>query len=159
MEYNNAEVRRKDRLLDETEAIELLLNGEYGFLSMTAFGGGGYGIPLSYVFENNCIYFHCAPEGEKIEALQKDNRVSFCVVGKTKVIPDKFTTAYESVLVKGKVTLTLTDEEKIKALNLIVDKYSFDYKERGEKYAVNSLHSTCVIKLNIESISGKCKKV
>ncbi len=47
------------------------------------------------------IYFHCAPEGHKLENLSGNNKVSFCVVGKTQVLPDKFATNYESVIVFG----------------------------------------------------------
>ena len=44
--FDNADVRRQDRLLDETGARELLRTGGYGVLSMGAAEGGGYGIPL-----------------------------------------------------------------------------------------------------------------
>ena len=38
------EIRRKDRVLDEKGAIELLETAEYGFLSMVGTDGFGYGI-------------------------------------------------------------------------------------------------------------------
>ena len=39
--FDNADVRRQDRLLDETAARELLRTGEYGVLARQAAEGGG----------------------------------------------------------------------------------------------------------------------
>lgn len=159
MEYNNKNVRRQDRLLSETEAITLLQKGEYGFLSMVSEEQAGYGLPFSYVVEDNRIYFHCAPEGEKLRALQKNNQVSFCVVGNTRVISNQFTTAYESVLAKGTIAMDLTDTEKMHALELIIDKYSPNDKVVGMKYAEKSFVRTKVLRLDIQSVSGKSKSM
>lgn len=60
--------------------------GEYGFLAMCGVGGYGYGLPMSYVADGDRIYFHCAPEGEKLDAIRENDRVSFCVVDRTRVI-------------------------------------------------------------------------
>lgn len=157
MVYDNSSVRRQDRLLPEERAMELLLNAEYGILSMVSGDGGGYGIPLNFAIDEDKIYFHCAPEGEKLRNVAADNRVSFCIVGDTRVIPNKFTTAYESVIVKGSVTTDLTDEEKMHALELIIDKYSARYKVSGMKYAAKSFGRTGILRLDVESVSGKSK--
>jgi len=105
------------------------------------------------------IYFHCAPEGFKLNSLKINNKVSFSVVGKTKVLPGQFSTEYQSVLVFGKIEMNLPDEEKKYALNLIVDKYSPDHKDAAEKYISKSFNRTNVIRLDIEHISGKHKEI
>ena len=58
MEFNNSQIRRQDRLLDEERAMEIIKEGEYGVLSMQAEDGeGAYGIPVSYVWDHgNSIY-------------------------------------------------------------------------------------------------------
>ena len=53
------EIRRKDRVLDEKGAIELLETAEYGFLSMVGTDGFGYGIPISFVKEGKCLFPLC----------------------------------------------------------------------------------------------------
>lgn len=156
--YDNTHVRRQDRLLTKEEAVQLLATGEYGFLAMATIDQSSYGIPISYAWEPGRIYFHCAPEGKKLRILEVNNRVSFCVVGRTKVIPNQFTTAYESVLVKGTVTLLLSDEEKMYGLELLLDKYSPGDKTVGLKYAEKSFPRTHVFRLDIETISGKTKR-
>lgn len=158
MNYTNETIRRQDRLLSESDAINLLRVGEYGVLSMVSTNATGYGIPISYAWDGeNAIYFHCAPLGKKLDNLAANNKASLCVVGHTKVLSDKFTTKYESIIVKGSVCLTLPDDEKMKALEMILDKYSTNDKLGGIKYAEKSCHRTAIIRLDIESLSGKCK--
>ncbi len=153
------EIRRKDRVLDEEGIVELLETGEYGFLSMVGTDGFGYGIPISFVKEGESIYFHCAPEGYKLECLRENPKVSFCVVGKTRVIPNQFTTAYESALVFGTMQLELSEEECRHALRLLTKKYCSGFEAIGEKYIDKSFHRTNVLRLDIEHISGKCKRI
>ena len=159
--YNNNNIRRQDRLLDESAAMELLRSGEYGILSMVEPFGvnvGGYGIPISYVWDGEIsIYFHCALEGHKLKCLKTNPSTSFCIVGHTKIIPYQFATAYESVIIRGVVYLELSPEERMKALMLILDKYSPAHKEAGVKYTENSFHRTNVIRFDIKEISGKTR--
>lgn len=159
MNYTNQDVRRRDRLLDEPSARELLIGGKYGILSMQAENGGAYAVPISYVWDRGgSIYFHCAPEGRKIHCLALCNKVSFCVVGSQKVIPEKFSTLYESIILEGKAYIGLPEDERMKALELLIDKYSFEFKEKGIQYAKKSFFRTEVIKLKIEKWSGKSRK-
>ncbi len=97
-------MRRSDRALAEVEINEVLEKGEYGFLSTISDHGYPYVVPLSYVYDNNSIYFHCATEGEKLDNIKQNNKVSFCVVTDTEVLPDKFSTKYKSVIAFGKAS-------------------------------------------------------
>lgn len=118
MNYQNDSVRRQDRLLDQPEATELLRQGEYGILCMQRPEGGGYGVPLNYVWDEvDAIYIHCAPEGRKLHCLRECDRVTFCIVGKTQVQPSRFTTFYESILLDCRARTGLTAEERRRALN------------------------------------------
>ncbi len=163
IKFNNENVRRQDRLLNQSEAIELLRTGEYGILSIVERVDeeiGGYGIPLNYVWDgNHSIYFHCAPEGYKLDCLKENPNVSFCIIGHTNVISHKFTTAYESIVVRGTASIELAKEERMKALLLILDKYSPGDKEIGVKYAEKSFHRTNVIRFDIIEMSGKTKRI
>jgi len=78
-------MRRKDRETPRLEAEAILAAGAYGVLSTVGEDGQPYGVPVSYTYKNNCIYFHCAAVGHKIENIQNNPRVSFCVVGNTRV--------------------------------------------------------------------------
>jgi len=113
MKYHNDTIRRQNRLLDEASAIRLLREGEYGFLAMQAEQGGGYGIPLSYVWNGtDSIYLHGAPEGRKLRCLDLCDRITFCIVGHTRLLPGQFSTEYESILLTGTACTDLDTEEK-----------------------------------------------
>lgn len=160
MKYTNESIRRQNRLLEEEKAIALLESGEYGVLSMQAEEDGAYGVPVNYVWnKDHSIYIHCAPEGRKLRCIKHCNRVSFCIVGKTHVISNQFTTEYESVVLKCQAHIGLNEEERMHALHLLIDKYSPDDKVTGAKYAEKSFHRTEIIRLDITEASGKCKRV
>ena len=153
------DIRRKDRILDNEPTLQLLEKGEYGFLAICGVNGYGYGIPLNYAFDGNAIYFHCAVEGFKLESIRQNNRVSFCVVGRTHLLPQQFSTAYESAIVFGRMAYDLPEEERHKALNLLVAKYSPDFTDVSKTYISKSFHRSCILRLDIEHISGKSKKM
>lgn len=150
-------VRRTDRLIPEKEARQILNTGEYGVLSTVSEDGQPYGVPLSYCFIDEAIYFHCALEGHKLENLNFNSRVSFCVVGNTEVLPEKFGTKYESVIMSGKAIEALGDD-KNKGLLGLLRKYSSDFMEEGLKYIENAGSKTMVYKILLESITGKARK-
>jgi len=158
--YSNEEVRRQDRLLDEQRAIELLQSQEFGFLSMTDTDGKPYGIPINYVWDGaESLFIHCAPEGKKLRALQQHPDVSFCIVGDVALQPSKFTTVYESVVIQGKASVLQSEEAKIAAIDLLLKKLSPNDIEKGRKASKASLHRMAVIRIDIEKMSGKCKRV
>ena len=159
MIYDNSGVRRQDRLLTEAEARGLLAAGAHGVLSMCD-GGQAYGIPVSSAWDGNeSLYLHRAPEGRKLRCLEAAPQVSFCVTGRTHVVPERFTTAYESVVAECEAHLGLPEAERMRALELLVAKYAPELKAIGRKYAEKSFHRTQIIRLDIRTFSGKCKRV
>ncbi|WP_186431082.1 pyridoxamine 5'-phosphate oxidase family protein [Clostridium sp. BSD9I1] len=151
------EIRRKDRGIDTTDAIEILRKGEYGILSTVNEEGYAYGVPLSYVYINDAIYFHCAVTGHKLDNIKNNSKTSFCVVGKTQPIAEKFTTNYESAIVFGKAEEVYNDE-KYNALVGILDKYSKGYMELGIEHIKGANNRVKVIKISIENVTGKARR-
>lgn len=151
------ELRRSDRKVSDTEAEELLQQGEYGVLSTSAADGQPYGVPLSYCVLDDAIYFHCALEGRKLAILAANSRASFCVVGATEILPEKFSTRYESVIVSGVVT-EVQDDEKQRGLAGLVVKYSSSFMSEGLHYIGVQWQATRVFKLSIDTISGKARR-
>jgi len=150
-------MRRADRAIPDNEAQQILQAGEYGILSTVSVDGQPYGVPVSYAYTGEAIYFHCAVEGHKLDNLSDNNKVSFCVVGKTQVLPDKFATNYESVIVFG-TAHEVVDEEKHAGLVEILKKYSPDFLEKGERYINGDGPKARVYKIVIESMTGKARR-
>jgi nitroimidazol reductase NimA-like FMN-containing flavoprotein (pyridoxamine 5'-phosphate oxidase superfamily) len=150
-------MRRADRAIPDNEAQHILQVGEYGVLSTVSADGQLYGVPVSYAYTGEAIYFHCAVEGHKLDNLNSNNRVSFCVVGQTQVLPDKFATNYESVIVFGKA-FEVVDDEKYAGLVELLKKYSPDFLEKGERYINGDGDKARVYKITIEAMTGKARR-
>jgi len=158
--YDNSHVRRQDRLLDSDRAFELLATAEYAVLSMVDSEGYPYGVPVNFVWDGkDSIYIHCAPEGRKLRCVDACSRVSLCVVGRVHLLPSKFTTEYESLVMTANVVRHLSDDERHDALALLLDKLSPNDKEIGLRYAQASFHRVEILRLDIVDCSGKCKCV
>ena len=150
-------IRRKDREISHREAMELLDSAEYGTLSTVGPDGQPYGVPLSYAHKNGHIYFHCAREGRKLDNLAHNPKVSFSVVGKTKVLPEKFGTEYESAVAFGVATEAL-GQERYDALRWLLEKYCADFLEEGKQYIDLKDKATKVFKIEISHVSGKARR-
>lgn len=150
------ETRKLERGLTKIEAIQILKTSSYGILSTISKNEYPHGVPVNYVFINNSIYFHCAMEGQKLDNITNNNKVSFCVVGQTYIIPDQFSTKYESVILFGRA-FEIFDDEKNTALFELLKKYSPDYIEEGKEYIKDVITKSKIIKINIDHISGKAR--
>lgn len=150
-------IRRSDREITIQEAKDILDSAEYGIMSTVSKDGQPYGMPLSYVYRNENIYFHCAISGHKLENIEHNSKVSFCVVGKTNVLPDKFGTEYESVVVFG-VASKVNGAERHDALLGLLEKYCSDFIEEGKQYIEQKDKITKVFKIEIDHISGKARR-
>ena len=148
------EMRRKDKEIGTDEAISLLTKCEYGVLSTAGNDGQPYGVPLNYAYKDNCIYFHCALAGHKIDNIESNPKVSFCAVGDTKILPSEFSAEYVSAVAFG-VASEVQGSERYNALVLLLEKFSPEFIEEGKKYIEKLDKVTKVIKIEIEHISGK----
>lgn len=153
------EMRRSDRLLDQEEAINILENGEYGILATVDDKGQPYGVPLSYVVKDNCIYYHSTNAGgSKQDNIINNKKVSFTVVGNTQVLPDKFGTLYESIIAIGEAEVVHDEEEKLIVFREFLKKYCSEYLAEGEKYIENAGPKAMIVKITIANLSGKSRK-
>ena len=149
------EIRLKDRVIGDDKTIDIIKRGSYGVLSTIGEDGYPYGVPLNYTYFNNCICFHCAMEGHKLDNIDFNNKVSFCVVTKSDVLANEFDTDYESVIAFGKAIVIADDTEKKDILLSVLDKYSAGYLKAGNTYMKKYWDETKVIKIKIEHLTGK----
>ncbi|WP_312906314.1 pyridoxamine 5'-phosphate oxidase family protein [Tissierella praeacuta] len=173
-------MRRKDREMNKEFGLEVIDKSRYGIVSMIDEDNEPYGIPLSIVRDEETLYFHSAMDGRKVKALEKNPNVSVAFIGEVKVpenytkeeldeivkdeskavllISSVFTTQYESAVVKGKVKLVEDEEEKIKAMRLICEKYTPTKMSYFNMAIKAGLKRTNVYKIEIEEIKAKRKK-
>ena len=149
-------LRRSSLSLCEDGILKILNECDYGVLSLLGDGGYPYGVPVNYVFDGKAVYVHSAAEGHKSDALAKNRLVSFTVVARHRVIPEKFATAYTSVIVFGSAEIVGDAPAKTAALRALAAKYAPDEDENKVSEEIAAyFDKTAVIKIVPEHISGK----
>ena len=105
------------------------------------------------MYDGIVIYVHCARQGHKIDSIIRNPKCSMCIVDKDDVVPDEFTSYFRSVIVFGKAEIVEDEAERLKALQLLSDKYSpgIDPKDEIAKF----LKAVCIVRISIDIISGK----
>lgn len=151
-------MRRWRQALTEAQTEETLRNATSGVLSLCGYDGEPYGVPLSHVFVEGKLYFHCATEGHKMELIGENPRASFCVVEKDEVHPEKFTTHYRSAVAFGILRVVTEEAEKTAALRLLGRRFAPGDEEGLEKEIRQSLSRVAVLEMRITRMSGKESK-
>lgn len=146
-------MRRMKQQLSQEETVKILENGKTGILAVNGDDGYPYTVPLNYVYRDGKIYFHCAKEGHKFDAMMQSNKVSFCVIEKDDVVPEKLTTFFRSVVVFGVARLLEGDELVQAAYNLGMKYY--EKEELVHKEIERGLHSLACFEITNEHMTGK----
>ncbi|KLI29795.1 pyridoxamine 5'-phosphate oxidase family protein [Brachyspira hyodysenteriae] len=150
------EMRRKKQLLSNSDSISILKKCTSGVLAVSGDDDYPYTVPLSYVYDDNKIFFHAAKSGYKLDAIKNNNKVSFCVIEKDDIKPEEYTTYYRSVIVFGRAFIIEDDNIKRGAIEKLALKYyPDDIKENRDKAINNGYNALCIIELDIEYMTGK----
>ena len=148
-------MRRKDKQINDIAAIEDILSRATVCRLGLCDGGRPYVVPLCFGYKENALYFHCAMEGKKLEILRKNENVCFEVDIERELIKGEaaceWGMKYKSVIGFGKAVFVEDAESKRKALDIIMQNYS----EGTFEYPTNALENIVVIKVEIESMTGK----
>lgn len=146
-------MRRERQELAREACEEILSRNTAGVLGD---GGYPYAVPLSYIYQDSALYFHCAKEGHKLEALQNCPKASFCVVDQDEIVPEKYTTYFRSVIAFGQASLLEDAGEVRSALQSLGIKYApMESAQRLESEIEQSGARVGIIKLEIEHMTGK----
>jgi hypothetical protein len=148
------EMRRKRQQMSDEEARELLKNGKYLVLAVSGDDGYPYSVPLSYFYEDNAVYFHCARSGHKLDAIKANPKVSFCVVGDSQIVENKVTVFFSSVIAFGKAEI-LEGGEKFAACRKLGDVLCPHRPDKVQEDMDNNFSKVEMVKINIEHLTGK----
>ena len=150
-------MRRKDKEITDIRQIEDILNkGKFCHISM-ANKDEPYMVTVNYGYKNNCIYFHSAPDGQKIDMIRKNPKVCFMIYSDDQLVsgdnPCKdWSVKYRSVIGYGKAIILENPVGKAEGLNILMYHYS---KKGPFEFSEKNLEETTVVKINIEKMSGK----
>lgn len=156
-------MRRGKQERDEMWALEVMDRAPFITLSMTRPDGTPYGVPLNMVRKDaRTLYFHCAAEGEKLDCLRANPRVSLSAVSrctpKFEEEKQNFTEYFHSAIAVGEAEIVTDEAEKIKALRLLCQRFLPKYMDRFDEAIGRSLSITTVVRITLtEPAVGKCK--
>ena len=151
-------MRRQDRLATAEETAEILNEALYGILSTSDNENLPYGVPLSYVYVNGYIYFHCAKEGRKLDNMAQNSHVCFTAVSKAETLADKFSVNFRSAVVEGKAEKVEDEKERLTAFTEIIKKYSQNFIKEGMEYIEKGASAALIYKIVPENVSGKLRR-
>jgi nitroimidazol reductase NimA-like FMN-containing flavoprotein (pyridoxamine 5'-phosphate oxidase superfamily) len=148
-------MRRKDKEISETSSMNAILKKAAVCRLGMVDGDKPYVVPLCFGFQDDVLYFHSALKGQKIDCIQNNPNVcfEFDLIGEPKESeePCSWAMNYQSVIGFGKAVFVEESDEKHKALNLIMAQYS----DQQYQFPQNKVDATAIIKVEIESMTGK----
>ena len=120
------EMRRNRQALSYEECETILNRATSGVLAVSGDDGYPYAVPLSYVYADSKIYFHCA-----------------------------LTTYFRSVIAFGRAKILTDAQKKRAALELLAARYSPDQPEGRQQEVDTLFKNVCMVEISIEHMTGK----
>ncbi len=151
------EMRRKKQLLPLEETIALIDNATCAIIGVIGDEGYPYTFPISHALdkEGEKIYFHSARAGHKIDAIRKEPKVSFSVVGKDDVVSAEYTTYFKSAQGFGKAYIVEDKDERLKAFKLLAEKFCRADMDRFDSVMDSDGPQAEIVAIDIEHVTGK----
>lgn len=144
--------------VEERELMnDMIVKSKTCYISMIDTEGFPYVIPMNFGFENDILYFHSAQEGSSIKALEAkpDVCILFCsdptLVYQHQEVACSYRMRGSSIMCRGKVIFEENNDEKIKALDIIMRQYT----KRKFTYSQPAIENVKIWKVEIDDISFK----
>ena len=112
------------------------------FVGMADEDGTPYVLPMNFGYRDKTVILHSAPDGRKIDILNKNKKVSIVfstdseLVYQHKQVACSYRVRSTSVIISGEVEFVEDDEGKREALDILMENYSvdgFDYSKPAVK--------------------------
>ena len=155
-------MRKKEREgIDNNEMESRIQNADVCRIALIE-GDLPYIVALNFGYKTgdpDCLYFHCANTGRKLDIIAKNNIACFQMDVDHELKTAKkacgYTMKFKSIVGYGKIHKVSDKDEKIEGLNYIMKQYS----ERNDfSYEDKMLDITTILKLEIDSLTCKVKK-
>ena len=156
--------RRQCEITDPQEISRILSSATIG--RMATLGGDGYTYitPVNFVYTHDCIYFHCALRGEKLDNIARDDRVCFEVDIPLAYLdlgynPDGGACSlhqfYHCVIIRGRALVVPDGDLKTTALNALVAAHEPEGAPAAVHEDMPEYKACAVVEIRPETISAK----
>lgn len=152
-------VTRTDRAITDREEISRIIrHGKYITIAM-ARDNEPYVVTMNYGYDDgtHALYFHCSPEGQKMEFIRSNPDVCGTVIVDKGYVMNECAHEYESVVVRGTMSVVEDLQQKKHAMDMLLN----HLEENPDIVRKNSLKdegrylSVGILKLSIAEITGK----
>ena len=147
-------MRRFKQEIPQQECIDILKEQPRGVLAVYGENSYPYAFPMDYIYMDEKLYFHCAKEGHKLDAIAADNRVSFCVMDEGFRKDGDWALNIRSIVIFGKVKRINDADETVKIVRQIGLKY-YPAAESVEEDIRKAIARVQILELTIDHMTGK----
>ncbi|NLI91085.1 MAG: pyridoxamine 5'-phosphate oxidase family protein [Peptococcaceae bacterium] len=149
-------MRRSDKeIKDRNRVEEILKQAQICRIAMCQ-NNIPYMVPMNFGYRDGCLYFHSAKEGKKLDILRDNPLVCFEAETMIEITENEkacnWSMKYFSVIGQGKAVFLEEEQQKIKAFNIIMEKYA---SHSEFQYPESALQKVAVFKIIIETMTGK----
>ena len=155
-------LRRADRAIEDPAELDRILStAKYVSVALCGPDLSPHVVVLSHGYDaaRNCLYFHAAKEGRKIDLLQLNPRVAAMAVEDLGYRVGECSHSYRSVHVAGRLELVVDTEEALHALEVMARQLEPDPEAVLERllkeFRSGSPLPCSILRLSIEERSGK----
>lgn len=148
-------MRRHRQQLSQADCAAILTRGTAGVLALLGDDAYPYAVPLSYVYTDGMLYFHCAKTGHKLDAIRRHPKASFCVIDRDEVHPERLTTYFRSVIAFGTVRILDDPAAARRAIEALAAKYAPQSDAGRQAEIEREWNALCMLAMSIEHLSGK----
>lgn len=148
-------MRRFEYEIQDMEEIEEIIRSAKVCRLAMSVADQPYIVPLSFGYEPGFLYFHSAGEGKKLDMLEENRNVCFEFDVDIEILqaeePCDWGMNYRSVIGFGKAEILEDLESKRVGFDAIMRQYS----EGSYSYPDGEVKGTTIIKVAIQSMTGK----
>jgi nitroimidazol reductase NimA-like FMN-containing flavoprotein (pyridoxamine 5'-phosphate oxidase superfamily) len=153
-------MRRADREVLERGDLAAILEKADACRIAFAVGGEPYIVTLNFGFEWKgelpLLYFHCAREGRKLEAMRANSRVCFELDADHELAtgdsPCSWGMRFASIVGYGTLSEVESEAERVAGLDSVMRHYGWI---GAADYEAGPLKATAVLRLRVSELSGK----
>jgi nitroimidazol reductase NimA-like FMN-containing flavoprotein (pyridoxamine 5'-phosphate oxidase superfamily) len=151
-------LRRKEKeISDRNELLSILVKAKYVVVAMCQ-DNEPYLVTLSHGYDRkrNCIYFHCAKEGKKVDILKSQNKVWGQAMLDKGYVQGACDHLFATAHFMGRVTFIKNRSEKKHALEVMINALEDEpQKVLDAQLTEKSIEDVQIGRIDIEYVSGK----
>lgn len=151
-------MRRKDREMSKEFAIQVIDSSKWVTLGLIDTQGMPYTVPMQLVRQGENYYFHSAKEGYKLDCLRNNKNICITAVNSATIVPEEFTTKYQSATVRATAEEVLNVDEKKEILQRLANHYTPSHADKAIDEINQYINGTSIWKITVSEISGKEQK-